>query len=101
MSNDPSQIGSFHLNSLDWLLTVEQAQEGQESTETATEEAPLAETTNDKDTGSDAGKNRAARPQKQRGPPEDGIASKTKVMVANLPYDLTEDKVGFTSSLFV
>ncbi|CAG8123481.1 unnamed protein product [Penicillium olsonii] len=69
------------------------AQEGQESTETATEEAPLAETTNDKDTGSDAGKNRAARPQKQRGPPEDGIASKTKVMVANLPYDLTEDKL--------
>ncbi|CAG7920021.1 unnamed protein product [Penicillium olsonii] len=69
------------------------AQEGQESTETATEEAPLAETTNDKDAGSDAGKNRAARPQKQRGPPEDGIASKTKVMVANLPYDLTEDKL--------
>ncbi|KAJ6146766.1 hypothetical protein N7497_008748 [Penicillium chrysogenum] len=30
---------------------------------------------------------------KQRGPPEDGIPSKTKVMVANLPYDLTEDKL--------
>ncbi|CAG7967160.1 unnamed protein product [Penicillium salamii] len=69
------------------------AQEGQEATEAATEEAPLAETTNDKDAGSDAGKTRAARPQKQRGPPEDGIASKTKVMVANLPYDLTEDKL--------
>lgn len=40
-----------------------------------------------------AGKPRAPRPQKQRGPPEDGIPSKTKVMVANLPYDLTEDKV--------
>ncbi|KAJ5223524.1 hypothetical protein N7468_008066 [Penicillium chermesinum] len=35
----------------------------------------------------------AARAQKQRGPPEDGIPSKTKVMVANLPYDLTEDKL--------
>ncbi|OXN29105.1 hypothetical protein CDV57_01253 [Aspergillus fumigatus] len=40
-----------------------------------------------------AGKPRAPRPQKQRGPPEDGIPSKTKVMVANLPYDLTEDKL--------
>ncbi|KAJ5619089.1 hypothetical protein N7510_003073 [Penicillium lagena] len=39
------------------------------------------------------GKPRVARPQKQRGPPEDGIPSKTKVMVANLPYDLTEDKL--------
>ncbi|WEW56535.1 hypothetical protein PRK78_001981 [Emydomyces testavorans] len=33
------------------------------------------------------------RPRKQRGPPEDGIPSKTKVMVANLPYDLDEDKL--------
>lgn len=39
------------------------------------------------------GKPRGRVPQKQRGPPEDGIPSKTKVMVANLPYDLTEDKV--------
>ncbi|KAH8702466.1 hypothetical protein BGW36DRAFT_372904 [Talaromyces proteolyticus] len=38
-------------------------------------------------------KSRAARPQKQRGPPEDGIPSKTKVMVANLPYDLSEEKL--------
>lgn len=35
------------------------------------------------------------RQQRQRGPPEDGVASKTKVMVANLPYDLTEEKVCF------
>ena len=35
-----------------------------------------------------------ARPAKrERGPPADGIASKNKVMVANLPYDLTEEKV--------
>lgn len=33
------------------------------------------------------------RERKQRGPPEDGVPSKTKVMVANLPYDLKEDKV--------
>lgn len=35
----------------------------------------------------------ASRPRKQRGPPEDGIPSKTKVMVANLPYDLSEEKL--------
>jgi RNA recognition motif-containing protein len=37
-----------------------------------------------------------ARPQRERrerGPPADGIPSKTKVMVANLPYDLTEEKL--------
>ena len=75
-----------------------QAQEGQEPTEAnATEATPLAEATNDNELataeGAKQAKPRAARPQKQRGPPEDGIPSKTKVMVANLPYDLTEDKV--------
>ncbi|QPH16293.1 hypothetical protein C2857_000905 [Epichloe festucae Fl1] len=37
-----------------------------------------------------------ARPQRERrerGPPADGVPSKTKVMVANLPYDLTEEKL--------
>jgi len=44
--------------------------------------------------GADAdSKNKTRPPRKQRGPPEDGIPSKTKVMVANLPYDLREDKV--------
>jgi len=38
-------------------------------------------------------KPRAPRPPKQRGPPEDGIPSTTKVMVANLPYDLSEEKL--------
>ena len=38
-------------------------------------------------------KSRPAREKKERGPPADGIPSKTKVMVANLPYDLTEEKV--------
>jgi hypothetical protein len=39
-------------------------------------------------------KARVPRPPRQRGPPEDGIPSKNKVMVANLPYDLSEEKVG-------
>ena len=33
------------------------------------------------------------QPRKERGPPADGIPSKNKVMVANLPYDLSEEKV--------
>jgi len=40
-------------------------------------------------------KPRVQRERKQRGPPEDGVPSKTKVMVANLPYDLREEKVSF------
>jgi RNA recognition motif-containing protein len=31
--------------------------------------------------------------RRERGPPSDGVPSKTKVMVANLPYDLTEEKL--------
>ncbi|EKV12899.1 Single-stranded TG1-3 DNA-binding protein [Penicillium digitatum] len=69
------------------------AQDGQEATEAPVSETPLADTTNEKDIAPKAGEARPARPQKQRGPPEDGIPSKTKVMVANLPYDLTEDKL--------
>ncbi|OTB20040.1 hypothetical protein K445DRAFT_155403 [Daldinia sp. EC12] len=33
------------------------------------------------------------RERRERGPPADGIPSKNKVMVANLPYDLTEEKL--------
>jgi hypothetical protein len=36
---------------------------------------------------------REPRERRERGPPADGIPSKTKVMVANLPYDLSEDQV--------
>ena len=36
---------------------------------------------------------RQPRERRERGPPADGIPSKNKVMVANLPYDLNEDKV--------
>ena len=55
---------------------------------------PLTDVTNDanKAATTDA-KSRTPRTPKQRGPPEDGIPSTTKVMVANLPYDLTEEKV--------
>ncbi|KAG7009554.1 ADP-ribosylation factor GTpase-activating protein GCS1 [Physcia stellaris] len=61
--------------------------------------APLAETTNgaapaaeQTAEGTTDDKTRAPR-QRQRGPPEDGIPSKSKVMVANLPYDLSEDEL--------
>lgn len=54
----------------------------------------MADITNKNPTVEDA-KDKAGsqRARRERGPPADGIASKTKVMVANLPYDLTEDKV--------
>ena len=65
---------------------------------------PLTDTTNEALTvekGAETGekkqgkaaKPKAPRPPRQRGPPEDGVPSKNKVMVANLPYDLREDKV--------
>ncbi|TEA21760.1 Single-stranded TG1-3 DNA-binding protein [Colletotrichum sidae] len=58
---------------------------------------PLTDATNK--TADDASKTdksaqpRVPRERRERGPPADGIASKTKVMVANLPYDLTEEKL--------
>lgn len=33
------------------------------------------------------------RPKKKRGPPENGVPSSTKIMVANLPYELSEDQL--------
>lgn len=67
--------------------------------------APLTETTNEALTSKKGEKKdatprepREPRERKQRGPPEDGVASKTKVMVANLPYDLKEDRVRFARS---
>ena len=60
---------------------------------------PLTDATNQAptDTTKDA-KNQAPRvprERRERGPPADGIPSKNKVMVANLPYDLSEEKVSF------
>ncbi|KAL8732277.1 MAG: hypothetical protein Q9166_002849 [cf. Caloplaca sp. 2 TL-2023] len=61
---------------------------------------PLTDTTNEgtateqpADAGTTDSKSRTSRQRRQRGPPEDGIPSKNKVMVANLPYDLSEEKL--------
>ncbi|EWG42208.1 hypothetical protein FVEG_04107 [Fusarium verticillioides 7600] len=57
---------------------------------------PLTDITNKINTDANTKTKTQARPQRERrerGPPADGIPSKTKVMVANLPYDLTEDKL--------
>lgn len=87
-----------------------EAAEGTEATTTdAAAEAgadnevlPLTDITNKKistDDGNKASaKNNQQRQRRERGPPADGIPSKTKVMVANLPYDLTEEKVSTTSA---
>ncbi|MCJ1362068.1 hypothetical protein MMC16_001170 [Acarospora aff. strigata] len=61
-----------------------------------TNEALTAEKGSEGTTTADPAKDRkprAPRERKQRGPPEDGVPSKTKVMVANLPYDLSEDRL--------
>lgn len=72
----------------------EKKEEGAEgSTSPATE--ALKDITNETNNEHKAGKphNRSPRERRERGPPADGIPSKTKVMVANLPYDLTEEKL--------
>ena len=75
------------------------AREGAEGGEAITEPLPLTEVTNTEanktpTSGNEAKKTtKEVRQPKQRGPPEDGIPSTTKVMVANLPYDLSEEKV--------
>ena len=56
-----------------------------------TNQAPTE--TKDKDKDAKPAANRAPRERRERGPPADGIPSKNKVMVANLPYDLSEEKV--------
>lgn len=62
---------------------------------------PLTDKTNEANQqAATAGKPRQPRQPKQRGPPEDGIPSSTKVMVANLPYDLTEEKVSLHTLYF-
>ena len=58
----------------------------------------MTETTNDVTPAINGTEEKARGPRqtRQRGPPEDGIPSKNKVMVANLPYDLSEEKVSQT-----
>ncbi|KAL6861082.1 hypothetical protein J3F83DRAFT_747308 [Trichoderma novae-zelandiae] len=53
----------------------------------------ITNTASDEAKGDKKNQNRLPRERRERGPPADGIPSKTKVMVANLPYDLTEEKL--------
>lgn len=85
--------------------TKDKKEEGAESAAAApadaaadTEVQPLQDITNKTNNTDPDGKTktqaaRPARERRERGPPADGIPSKTKVMVANLPYDLTEEKL--------
>ncbi|KAK6343079.1 hypothetical protein TWF718_008454 [Orbilia javanica] len=56
---------------------------------TAVAEAPTTAATTTETPAADADKG-ARGPRRKRGPPENGVASTTKVMVANLPYELSE-----------
>ncbi|TVY49416.1 Single-stranded TG1-3 DNA-binding protein [Lachnellula occidentalis] len=65
------------------------------TTTTTGDVLPLTDTTNKEGTEKTDKDNKGARPpreRRERGPPADGIPSKNKVMVANLPYDLSEEK---------
>ncbi|KAH8894080.1 RNA-binding domain-containing protein, partial [Thozetella sp. PMI_491] len=65
-----------------------------DATAESAEVQPLKDITNENDADSaKSGKNQARPPRRERGPPADGIPSKNKVMVANLPYELTEEKL--------
>lgn len=67
-----------------------------DATDGATGVLPLTASTNEAasgEAGAEAKDGKTERPRKQRGPPEDGVPSKTKIMVANLPYDLREERV--------
>jgi hypothetical protein len=93
------------------LLTWSQDEKTQEGVASAEDAAGAAEPEALKDVTNEATGERDAksgkaqarpRERRERGPPADGIPSKTKVMVANLPYDLTEEKVrGFCNLLLV
>ncbi|KAK4692821.1 hypothetical protein P7C71_g4460, partial [Lecanoromycetidae sp. Uapishka_2] len=71
--------------------------EGEEPTNVPGQVLPLTDTSNaatgEAATNGTEAKPRAPRQPRQRGPPEDGVPSKNKVMVANLPYDLSEEKL--------
>jgi RNA recognition motif-containing protein len=73
---------------------ADEKKEGETLDAAATETAPAAAVDIDAAAATEASKaQRAQRERRERGPPADGIPSKTKVMVANLPYDLTEEKL--------
>ena len=67
-----------------------------------TEKADKAEKSEKTEKGDKEGKPaRQPRERRERGPPADGIPSKNKVMAANLPYDLSEEKVRALNSIFL
>lgn len=86
------------------LLIIALQSRGEEGTELPAGEG-LTESTNNAETNDKEVKEpkektdkaekapRPPRERRERGPPADGIPSKNKVMVANLPYDLSEEKV--------
>lgn len=90
-TGDDKKEGETTITAATDAVTAPGAAEG------TTEVQPLKDITNkDKTDGNAKNSKFQPRPQREhreRGPPADGIPSKTKVMVANLPYDLTEDKV--------
>ncbi|KAI0014473.1 RNA-binding domain-containing protein [Xylariaceae sp. FL0662B] len=92
------QRGGRSDNGKDDVPSTEEAAETTAAPD-STEVLPLTDITNKVDTDNSkktAKKGPAkgpARERRERGPPADGIPSKNKVMVANLPYDLTEDKL--------
>ncbi|KAI0447057.1 hypothetical protein F4803DRAFT_395060 [Xylaria telfairii] len=70
----------------------EETAEKNEAVLDASEVLPLTDVTNKVDAdASEKSKKGPVRERRERGPPADGIPSKNKVMVANLPYDLTEE----------
>ncbi|KAI2635099.1 hypothetical protein GGS21DRAFT_93222 [Xylaria nigripes] len=70
----------------------EDTAEKNEAVPNASEVLPLTDVTNKIDTDtSEKNKKGPVRERRERGPPADGIPSKNKVMVANLPYDLNEE----------
>ncbi|KAI0402078.1 hypothetical protein F4802DRAFT_577820 [Xylaria palmicola] len=72
--------------------TGEEPAEKTEAVPDSAEVLPLTDVTNKVDAdASDKSKKGPVRERRERGPPADGIPSKNKVMVANLPYDLTEE----------
>jgi hypothetical protein len=82
----------------DLELTCAQAEETANAGPATGEVLPLTETTNQTaaTTEKPARQPREPRQPRERGPPADGIPSKNKVMVANLPYDLSEEKVSLS-----
>lgn len=103
-NSDEKKEGETAETSTDAPVTTEAVEAPTNEAEATTEVQPLRDITNqiNTDNGKKTSKNqnRPQRERRERGPPADGIPSKTKVMVANLPYDLTEEKVSLDVTCF-